>query len=72
MCQTRMVDRAARYVFATTRTEPISCAMGLLVDSPVSRIIANFFLGLDKLPFVTRLFTSETEAVGWLRQFREC
>ena len=38
--------------------------------SPVSRTIGNFFLGLHRAPYPTRLFSSEREALGWLHDHR--
>jgi hypothetical protein len=35
----------------------------------VARAIGNFFMGLNKPLIPTRLFTSEAEALGWLREF---
>jgi hypothetical protein len=33
----------------------------------VDRVIANFILGINKLPCPTRFFTSEPDALGWLK-----
>ena len=37
--------------------------------SPLTRAIGNFFLGLNKPLMPTRLFTSEEEALAWLKTF---
>lgn len=39
-------------------------AVALLVKSPVSRIIGNFFLGFNKLACPTELFTSENDVIN--------
>lgn len=44
-------------------------AVALLVKSPMSRIIANFFLGLNKPAIPLRLFNNEAEAIEWLKGF---
>ena len=44
-------------------------AQAIIVDSPVSRLIGSFFLGLNKPPFPTKLFTSEADAVEWLKGY---
>ena len=44
-------------------------AVALLIDSPLSRIIGNSFLGLNKPSFPTRLFTTKEQALIWLRGF---
>jgi hypothetical protein len=40
----------------------------LIVTSPISRIIGNFFLGLNKPLKPTRLFTSKEEGLKWLKE----
>jgi len=40
----------------------------LIVTSPISRIIGNFFLGLNKPLKPTKLFTSKEEALKWLKE----
>lgn len=39
----------------------------LMVTSPISRIIGNFFLGANKPLKPTRLFTNRNEAIKWLK-----
>ncbi len=61
---TRTVTRAARAVFA------VPCAasrIALLGSSPVDRMIANFFLGVNSPPCPTRFFTVRHLAVAWLQ-----
>ncbi|WP_437321352.1 DUF7793 family protein [Sorangium sp. So ce385] len=65
----KTVDRAAREYFAGAEAAKGHCALALLVDSPVSKAIGNFFLGLSQAPVPRKLFTSEDEAIGWLRGF---
>ena len=65
MTGTASVTRAARNVFT------VPCAVdriALLGKSPVDRVIANFVLGVSKLPTPTRFFNSETAATAWLRE----
>lgn len=40
----------------------------LIVTNPISRMIGNFFLGLNKPLKPTRLFTAREEGLKWLRQ----
>lgn len=61
---TRTVTRDARAVFAT----PCAASrIALLGSSPVDRMIANFFLGVNSPPCPTRFFTSRHQAVAWLK-----
>jgi len=39
----------------------------LIVTNPVSRIIGNFFIGLNRPLKPTRLFTSKEEGLRWLK-----
>ncbi len=38
----------------------------LIVSSPISKMIGNFFLGLNKPLKPTKLFTSKEEGLSWL------
>jgi len=40
----------------------------LIVTNPISRLIGNFFLGLNKPLKPTRLFTSKEEGLKWLKE----
>lgn len=40
----------------------------LIVTNPISRMIGNFFLGLNKPLKPTKLFTSKEEGLKWLKQ----
>lgn len=63
MATTADVSRGARAVFG----RPCQASrISLLGASPVDRVIANFILGINKLPCPTRFFTSEREALSWL------
>ena len=64
MATTSDVSRGARTVFG----RPCQASrIALLGSSPVDRVIANFFLGLNKLPCPTKFFTAEAEALVWLK-----
>jgi hypothetical protein len=65
----RSMSRDCRKYFAGPDTAKVQSAAALLVISPVARAIGNFFMGLNKPLVPTRLFTSEADAVGWLRGF---
>ena len=65
MATTADVTRGARSVFA----KPCQASsIALWGSSPVDRVIANFFIGIMKPPCPTRFFTSETEALLWLKE----
>lgn len=66
---TRSIDREARKYFAGPETAKVESAAALLVKSPLSRAIGNFFMGMNKALTPARLFTSEPEALAWLRGY---
>jgi len=61
--------REARKFGVRDETETTRVATAILVDSPISRVIGNFFINIDKPPYPTRLFTTETKAIDWLKEF---
>ena len=63
------MDREARRYFAGEETAKVESAAALLIESPLSKAIGNFFMGLNKPIVPTRLFTSEAEALAWLKGF---
>ncbi len=65
------ISREARDYFANERTASIQRATALLISSPVSRVIGNFFMGLNKPISPTRLFTDPREAIKWLHTYSD-
>jgi hypothetical protein len=59
------VDRAARHFFINLHAHYL--AVALLAGSPATRMLANFFLGMKRGVVPVRIFTSEEEAVSWIR-----
>ncbi|MFF1383944.1 STAS/SEC14 domain-containing protein [Arthrobacter sp. NPDC058288] len=63
MATTAEVSRGARAVFG----RPCQASrIALLGSSPVDRVLANFFLGINSVPCPTKFFTSERDALTWL------
>lgn len=63
MATTTDVSRGARAVFG----RPCQASrIALLGASPVDRVLANFFLGINAVPCPTKFFTSERDAIAWL------
>jgi hypothetical protein len=67
----KSITREARLFTSSAEAVQVSQAAALLIGSPVSSIIGNFFLGINKPPYPTRLFTSEEAAIKWLKGFTE-
>ena len=66
MAGMRSMDRDARFVFTQGPAE-VTSKVAMLAESPVQRVIANFFLGLSRnLNVPTRMFSDERAAREWL------
>lgn len=64
------VEREARAVFASEEyMRRLSSQTALVVGSPVSRVIANFFVGLNRPMYPCKVFDQPAQAVAWLRSF---
>jgi hypothetical protein len=66
------ITREARVHYSRQDQTPgrvLNRAIAILVSSPLTRVIANFFVGLNRPRTPVRLFTSEEQAVDWLRTF---
>lgn len=60
-------DRPARMEFV--RRGDLVAAVALIVGTPLSRMMGNFFLAVSKPMAPTRLFDDEETAVAWLAGF---
>jgi hypothetical protein len=60
-------DRPARTEFA--RRGDLVSAVALIVGTPLSRLMGNFFLSVSKPVAPTRLFDDEASALAWLQAF---
>lgn len=60
---TRSASREARKTF---RASQVPSKVAMYVDSPLSRTLANFFIGVARPDVPTKVFTDLDEAEGWL------
>ena len=60
-------SRLARVEF--TRHDDLVSAVALIVGTPLSRVMGNFFLTVSKPPYPVRLFDDEASALAWLQAF---
>ncbi len=65
----RSQSAEARAHLAGPEADAVSCAVALVIASPLSRMIGNFYLGFNRPRVPTRLFTDAGEAEQWLRGF---
>ena len=64
----RSITRDARQHFTTNDRESSINSLALLIKSPVSKVIANFFMSVNKPNVPAKIFNSEEKAVDWLCQ----
>ena len=60
-------SKDARAYFGGSEMTKLATAIALLVGSPVSRVIANFFIRIGAQPVPTRVFDDPSSARTWLR-----
>ncbi|MGV3631594.1 MAG: STAS/SEC14 domain-containing protein [Bacteroidota bacterium] len=62
----KSMTREARNQFSVRGRETSTTSFAIIIDSPLSRVIGNFFMGINKPAVPTRLFENEEEAIKWL------
>lgn len=66
----KKMSKEARDYFANEGNELVS-ASALLVSSSVVKMIANFFIIVNKPKNMTKTFTNKEQALKWLEQFKK-
>jgi hypothetical protein len=64
----RSINKEARDYFSNDNYTKNLTKGATLVDSPISKLFGNIFLGFNKLPIPYRIFTNEKEAIKWLKE----
>lgn len=64
----RSMSREAREYYASRESKRVHRAVAILIDSPLSRVLAKLFVRLNDPPFPTEMFADEKEALRWLRK----
>ncbi len=67
----KSITKAARDHFSMKGRDNKVLAIALLVGSPLSRVIGNFFIGLNKSTVPVKLFNNAAPAMRWLNDFKE-
>ena len=57
--------------FVAEQLSSIAKAMAIVTSSPLSRMIANLFFSFKPPSYPMKMFTSEEEAVAWVRQYNK-
>lgn len=67
----KSITRDARHYYAGVEAARVASAAAILVGTPVSEVLGNFYIGLSNPHLPSRLFASEDEALAWLKEYRE-
>ena len=65
----KTVSRESRQFYAGEEPARFLSAAALIIGNPVSRIMGNFFMGINKTVMPVRLFADPKEAAKWLSDF---
>ena len=65
----KSISREARHFYAGEEAAKCASAVALILKTPVSRVLGNFYLGLSNPHLPSRLFTSDDEALEWLKGY---
>ena len=65
----KTVSKESRSIYSSEKTAEYLTAAALLVGNPVSRIMGNFYLGINKTSMPVKMFTNTEEAIDWLKTF---
>jgi hypothetical protein len=65
----RSISREARHYYASAEAAAVASAVALMVETPVSKVLGNFYLGLSNPHLPSRLFTAEGPALEWLKGY---
>lgn len=65
----KSMTRDARQHFTIRNRDSHVNRLAIVIKSPVSKVIANFFMGVNKPDVPSKIFNSEEKAITWLIQF---
>ncbi len=67
----RSISKEARDHFSMRNRNGNVNSIAVLIGSPISVVVGNFFMGLNKPAVPTKLFTTPEKAFKWLEKFQE-
>ena len=65
----KTVSKESRDIYSSDDMGNILSAAALIVGNPVSRIMGNFYMGINKTKMPVRMFTRMDQARKWLKEF---
>jgi len=66
----KSITKEAREYFAVNDRDTKVTAMAILIESPLSKVIGNFYMLLNKPKMHSKLFLDEKSALKWLKKFQ--
>lgn len=66
----KSITKEARDHFAVNNRATKITAMGIVVNSPLTKTVGNFFMKFSKPSVPSKLFSSEEKAVEWLNEYK--
>ena len=64
------ITKECRQYYSSEEVANVQSAVAMIVDSAFTKMIANFFIGLNKTLFPLKMFTNKEEAISWLSEFK--
>ena len=61
-----MSKEARDFLSLKDRPSPV-VKMAIIIGSPLSRVVGNFYIGLNRTRVPSKLYTQEAEALKWLK-----
>lgn len=68
--QSRPLSKEIRDYYVTEEVVNQTKAFAFIIAAPLSKMIANLFIGIRKPPIPLKMFTDKFKAVKWLNQFK--
>jgi hypothetical protein len=65
------MDKPARDFLASAEGTKGLTAAALILDSPFSSFLGNFYLSVNKPPMPVRIFTNDQAAVKWISKYKK-
>ncbi len=65
----KSITKEARDHFAMKGREPLINSLAMVIKSPISRMIGNYFINLSSPTVPTKLFNSKEKAIKWLTPY---
>lgn len=71
MCGIKSTTADAMKYVSSDKAASVIKALGMINNSPISRVIGNLFMGLRKPPYPAKIFGNQEDTLKWLEQFKE-